>query len=359
MKPETDIEQLEIEGWGDEEEDVIPFRYSITSYGADYPVESLVKRMKTGDIFIPHFQRGYVWNLTDASRFVETLLLGLPVPGIFLSKEYESEKLLVIDGQQRLRTLQYFYEGVFDPKDRVFALRGVQSQYIGVTYKTLEEQDRRRLDDSIIHLTIVRQDEPSDDDSSIYHIFERLNTTGRPLSPQEIRVCLYHGEFNNLLGQLNEDEAWRSIFGKVNPRMRDQELILRFLALYFYSDRYEKPIKGFLNRYMKLNRHLALQSTSEVEKAFLPTVQLISESLGNRAFKPRRALNAAVFDSVMIGVARRLNQGEVTDLDALQTQYRTLLENEDFVRVTQESTSDEENVRRRIELATDFFDDLE
>jgi hypothetical protein len=358
MGLETETEQLEIEGWGDEEEDVIPFRYSITSYGADYPVESLVKRMRTGDIFIPHFQRGYVWNLTDASRFVESLLLGLPVPGIFLSKEYESEKLLVIDGQQRLRTLQYFYDGVFDPIGRVFALRGVQSQYVGVTYKTLAEEDRRRLDDSIIHLTIVRQDEPSDDDSSIYHIFERLNTTGRPLSPQEIRVCLYHGEFNDLLGQLNEDDAWRSIFGRVNRRMRDQELILRFLALYFHSGKYEKPIKGFLNKYMKLNRHLELQSAGEARQAFLPTIRLVYENLGNGAFKPRGALNAAVFDSVMIGVARRLEQGDVADLQSLQTQYQILLSNEDFARVTQESTSDEENVRRRIELATDSFHGL-
>src|SRR5207247_11456077 len=97
---------------GDEEE-VIPFRYSISSYGADYPVDGLVQRLRAGSIFVPSFQRGFVWTLPQASQFVESLLLGLPVPGIFLSKEEKTQKLLVIDGQQRLKTLQFFYDGLW------------------------------------------------------------------------------------------------------------------------------------------------------------------------------------------------------------------------------------------------------
>src|SRR5215210_7821651 len=92
----------------DDFSDVVPFKYSITSYGADYPVDSLVKRLREKDIFVPPFQRAYVWDARRASKFVESLLLGLPVPGIFLSREDDSGRLLVIDGQQRLRTLEYF-----------------------------------------------------------------------------------------------------------------------------------------------------------------------------------------------------------------------------------------------------------
>ena len=356
---QPELEGLEaeqpIEGLASDEEEVIPFQYSITSYGADYPVESLVKRMKNEGIFIPHFQRDYVWNIVDASRFVETLLLGLPVPGIFLSKEYESQKMLVIDGQQRLRTPQYFYDGIFEPSQRVFALRGVQEQFRGLTYKSLCDEDRRRLDDSIIHLTIVRQDKPSDDDSSIYHIFERLNTPGRALSSQEIRACLFRGEFNDLLYELNQDQNWRSVFGRVSRRMRDQELILRFLALYFHCKSYGKPMKGFLNRYMKQNRNLELQSDEQVRQAFISTIQLIHTSIGTTAFKPRRVLNAAVLDAVMIGVARRLESGSVEDQQSLKEHYQSLLEDQQFLEATQESTSDEESVHRRIDLATDAF----
>ena len=107
---------------------------------------------------------------------------------MFLSKEEPTNKLLVIDGQQRLRSLQFFYDRIFGLTGREFKLEGVQDRYDGRTIETLEIEDRRHLDDSIIHATVMRQDIPSDDDSSIYHVFERLNTGGKVLSGQEIRA---------------------------------------------------------------------------------------------------------------------------------------------------------------------------
>ncbi len=92
--------------------DVLP-RFDITSYGADYPVDALVKRFEAGDIEVPQWQRGFVWSRSDASRFIESLLLGLPVPGIFLYVEPTSKKLLVVDGQQRLRSLVAYYNNDF------------------------------------------------------------------------------------------------------------------------------------------------------------------------------------------------------------------------------------------------------
>ncbi|WP_287128389.1 DUF262 domain-containing protein [Candidatus Cyanaurora vandensis] len=207
-----------------EPDEVLPLKYSITSYGADYTIDGLIKRLNHSSIYVPDFQRGFVWKPKQASRFIESLLLGLPVPGIFLSKEKETQKLLVIDGQQRLRTLEYFYNGIFANTKKEFYLEGVQKKFEGLTYKTLTE-DRRRLDDSILHATIIK-DEPSDDESGIYYVFERINTGGTYLQPQEIRSAIYHGRFSKFLRTLNENEEWRSIFGSVNKNMRDQELIL-------------------------------------------------------------------------------------------------------------------------------------
>jgi len=337
----------------------IPLRYKITSYGADYPVDGLVKRIASGDIKIPEFQRGYVWSLTKASSFVESLLLGLPVPGIFLSKEHDTEKLLVIDGQQRLRTLQYFYEGIFRPSGREFALRDVQEDFNGATYKTLADEDRRRLDDSILHATIVRQDEPSEDDSSIYHVFERLNTGGSLLLPQEIRSAMYHGEFNQLLRELNEDKSWRTIFGDVDPRMRDQELILRFFAMYYRGKSYSKPLREFLNAYMGANRHLRFQSAEELRDLFERTISIVLKCIGNEAFRRKRVLNVAVFDSVMVGIAKRLARNDIANLKSLQQRYSDLLANQDFVVATERTTTDEDTVRTRFNLATSAFADVE
>ncbi|GCE93155.1 hypothetical protein NIES46_12040 [Arthrospira platensis NIES-46] len=347
----------------DSDEELLTFKYSITSYGADYPVDSLVKRMKNGSIYVPTFQRGYVWDHREASRFIESLLLGLPVPGIFLAKEQDTQKLLVIDGQQRLKTIQYFYDGVFEPNQKEFSLTKVAHKFDGLTYQTLSEEDRRRLDDSIIPATIVKQDEPSDDNSSIYYIFERLNTGGQQLKPQEIRACIYHGEFNNLLAELNYHQYWRDIYGSPKPdkRMRDQEMILRFLALYFEGDNYQKPMKGFLNDFIGKNRHLHRYDKSEIQLAFIRTIETAYDIWGVRAFKPKNQINAAVFDCIMVGLARRLEKGSIKDKESLDTNYQNLFKSQNFLDVTVNSsrTTEKSTVEKRLEQAINAFKNVQ
>lgn len=336
------------------EEEVLDFTYSITSYGADYPVDMLIKRLKNNNIRIPKFQRGFVWSEKQASRFIESLLLGLPVPGIFFSKDTESADLLVIDGQQRLRSLQYFYEGYFNEK--VFRLKDVQQRFEDKTYKELDEDDRIRLDDSIIHATIVKQDEPTEDNSSIFLIFERLNTGGMLLQPQEIRSAIYPGEFAELLGRLNEDANWREIYGNLSKRMKDQEFILRFFAFHLYSDHYEKPLKGFLNKYMSKNRHLNLHNEKFLSDLFVKTVNYICDVLGKKAFRPKRAINASVFDSIMVGVAKMLDtKRELPSRKNFLKVYYDLLENPEYISATTDATSDEPVVDKRMKLATSRF----
>lgn len=354
-----DVNEDIIDEASDADEEV-PYKYAITSYGADYPVESLVQKLEKGNIFIPFFQRGYVWTHVEASRFVETLLLGLPVPGVFLSKEGESQKLLVIDGQQRLRTLQYFYDGILregPAKDKAFKLKNVQPQYEGKTYKTLPREDQLRLDDSIIHATIVKQDDPEEDESSIYHIFERLNTAGRQLYPQEIRNCIYFGEFNKLLKELNKNSKWRIIYGKESPRQKDLELILRFFAMLFYATQYKRPMKAFLNKYMAANRKLNMNSEDQLTHVFENTINVVAEALPMKAFKPERTLNAAVFDAVMTGIGSRLMTAPITDKHEVNRRYDELLKDDTFVKYYKTATSDEESVRQRLRLSIEAFKD--
>ena len=119
-------------------------KFTITSYGADYTVNTLVKRMKAGAFTIPNFQRRFVWTQKHASKFVKSLLMGLPVPGIFLYKEADTNKHLVIDGQQRLKSLQAFYEGTF--ADKKFRLIGVREPWLNKTYTELDSADELKLD---------------------------------------------------------------------------------------------------------------------------------------------------------------------------------------------------------------------
>ena len=180
---------------GSDDRTVAPVRYAITSFGVDFDVEGLCRRLTRGEIVIPGFQRRFVWNLRQASRFIESLLLGLPVPGIFLSRDFDEDKYVVIDGQQRLKSIQFFREGVFNPTpgsktQRTFELSGVQEEYDGRAYSDLTPTYRRRLDDSVIHATVVKQDAPANDNTSVYLVFDRINTGGLRLSPQEIRSAI-------------------------------------------------------------------------------------------------------------------------------------------------------------------------
>ena len=321
-------------------------RYEISSYGADYDVEGLVKRLRNGDAKIPQFQRGYVWPLKQASRFIESLLLGLPVPGIFLSTEAITKKLLVIDGQQRLTTLLAFYEGIFPSTKKEFSLTDVQPSLEGKTYKTLEDQDRRVLDNAIIHATVVNQSDPQDGGSGIYKIFERLNSSGMLLSPQEIRSAIYGGRLVQLLSDLNANPKWRALFGPVNKRMRDQELIVRFFSLLYQGESYKRPMKTFLNEFMNGFKSLDEAATSTFSKSFLDTVEVIYDSIGVRAFKPASSFNAAVFDAVAVGVAIRLQAGPITDFAAMQDTYTKLVAEDDFKSLTSRSPADDENLAR-------------
>ncbi len=342
---------------GDSE--VAPLGYIISSYGADYTVDGLVKRMREGSVYVPEFQRGFVWDVKDASRFVESLLLGLPVPSIFLSKEADTGKLLVVDGQQRLLSLRYFYDGIWEPTKREFSLRGVDRTFEGKTYKGLRDEDRRRLDDAILHVTVFKQDEPSEDQSGIYQVFERLNSGGKKLNPQEIRSAVHHsGGMRELLRDLNKNPEWRSIYGPEDGRMRDQELVLRFLAFYYEANNYKSPLVNFLNAFMGRHKKLETTRSAEMKGLFSDTIHFIFAAIGPSAFRPVRALNAAVFDSVMVGLARRLKRGAVTDLGQLKTKYEELLRNQEFLDACGRGTAGEERVKTRIGLATTAFSDL-
>ena len=257
---------------------------------------------------------------------MESLLLGLPVPSIFLSKEWDTGKLLVVDGQQRLLSLRYFYDGIWDPTGKEFRLKGVQSEFEGRTYSDLRDENRRQLDDAILHAIVFKQDEPSEDESSVYEVFQRLNSGGKKLTPQEIRSAVHHsGRIRDLLGELNQYPLWREIYGPEDARMRDQELILRFLALLREGENYQKPMVTFLNSYMGKNKNLGDQDAMIMTKNFCGTIDLLHQSVGNRAFRPARALNAAVFDSVMVGTAKRLENGPVIDIQAFREKYDVLL----------------------------------
>ena len=359
----NEMETLGIEEEIEDEEDVevASVRYGITSFGVDFDVEGLRRRIGRGEIVIPPFQRSYVWNLRQASRFIETLLLGLPVPEIFLSRDFDSDKYVVIDGQQRLKSIQFFYDGVFSPSTgadeaKPFKLTGVQKEFQGLTYEALARNDQFRIDNSVIHATVVKQDAPSKDNTSVYHIFDRINSSGTRLTPQEMRSAIYHGKLVDKLSVLNDYPVWRSIFGKVSPRQKDQELILRFLAFFFDAESYKPPMAEFLTQFLGKNRNPGDDYLERTADIFTQTMDAFERALGGSAFRPDRALNAAVFDSMSVALARRIDSTGCTPKpEDTKLAHEALLRDPLYLDAVSRTTANEQSVRTRMAKAAAHF----
>lgn len=348
-------DDIELEPITSEDEDYesAPPDYRISTYPADFTLEVLYSKWKNMEIKIPSFQRSFVWKQVQASKLIESFLVGLPVPAVFLYTERESQDQFVIDGQQRLKSIFYFFEGYFgepeDDKRKIFRLTGLseKSRYYGLTYEELTPEEMRRLKSCVLRSFVIQQLDPNDD-TSMYHIFERLNTGGTLLTNQEVRNCVYHGVFVPFLVELNKAENWRKILGKPVPdtRKKDVELLIRFFAMRDVTA-YEKPMKDYLSRYMRKNRDVVLEARQSAEKVFMDTCDVILEKLGEKPFHVRAGLNAAVYDSVMTVTSKNL---EKIPSD-FNERYRNLLNDPDFDKSTRESTTDKERIATRLDRA--------
>ena len=346
---ELQIQQTEEEE--EEEEDLQPqnIRYDIAAFPTDFTVKVMHQKWEDEQIVIPDFQRRYVWNLPQASRLIESFLLGLPVPQIFLYRERTSPKLLVVDGQQRLATIVKFYKGQFDDK-RVFRLSGIDQRWAGKTYNELNEDDRQHLDDCTLRAIVIQQLTP-DDNSSVYQIFERLNTSGTQLNAMEIRKALYHDQAYDFIESLNKNLQWREIIGlpKAEPRLRDVELVLRVLAL--AHSEYYKPMKQFLTDCMKSVEEAEPEHLEGLKENFAHACSILSNSLGERPFRIGTRLNVAILDAVM-AIAIRSPESLVPDL---KLAFDELKESENFRNSINDHTSDVDKVNDRLATAQEYL----
>ncbi len=307
---EDDLELVQ-----EDEQEEAHIRYEITTYPSDFTLEVLYNRWKTYEIEIPKFQRGFVWSQTAASLLIDSFLMGLPVPTVFFYVD-ETNKSIVVDGQQRLKSIFYFFEGYFGEPDArgkrtVFKLTGLSENnpFSGLTYGDIADtDDGRKLRSSVLRAINIVQLSPKDEKTAMFHIFERLNKGMVPLKPQEIRNCIYRGRFNDLMLKMNKDINWRTILGKKQPdsRQRDVELILRVIALSHSETDYKAPMKEFLNKFMVKHQNADDTWLQGVESAFMGSTETVISLIGERPFRPAGRLNASMLDSVMATIMQNI-----------------------------------------------------
>lgn len=307
---------------------------------------------------IPKYQRRFVWTVKQASLFIESLMLELPIPTLMFYVD-ENENNLIIDGQQRIKSILYFVGAIKKEEAPIkehkylnFKLTGLPSgsPWENKRYTDFSQKDVKKLRDKSLDVTLIRLKNPKDL-TSIFYIFERLNKGGTVLNAQEIRNCIYSGSFNDFMLELNKYENWRKIFTSDADicRQRDVEIILRFFALHDNLENYKKPMKEFLSNYMSdtLIRNMDDEKLANKEKLFKSTVDEIIYHLGERPFHIKNGLNSAVCDAVMIAFAKNLNNIPQN----IDENYKKLINNKSFESYVSKSQNDVNSVIQRIGIA--------
>lgn len=336
-----------------EEEETPAPSFEIFSYPADTTLKGYLQQWDNKQLTIPDFQRAYVWDQTRASKLIESFLLGLPVPPVFLYKPSNAKDFWIIDGQQRIQSIIKFQQGLFN--DIRFRLKGVDKRWLGKTFDDLDESEKFNLETAVLRGIIIQQTSPADH-TSIYHIFERLNTGGIRLNAMEVRMCVY---FSNFLRKIKEEDEnnlnWLDILGVSKPdkRLKGSELLLRVISLYEDVDHYEKPMKSFLNncaiRYKiaeKEHNQRIINIGDEALSKFRVVCKEIIQSLGKKPFHLRGRLNFSALDVTLAVMMRNDN------IENLNDKFKKLISNDDFIENVSYDTSDEKVVKRRFEIAS-------
>lgn len=341
--------------------------YNISSWGADFSYRELINMYEDGDLVKPELQRKYVWGKLEASRFIDSVLLGLPIPSIFLAKT-EDNKMLIIDGYQRIMTVFDYVRGIWSGDDKIFKLSNVKekinTRWKNLAFSELSDSEQRKIKTTTIHAIIFEQRAPKDDDTSLFQIFERINTSGRTLMPQEIRNCVYQGNLNSLLFSLNKNEIWRKLFGneKEDSRMRDLEYILRFLALntpeVMQSTKSNISLKKHLNEFMGKKTNNTESKINDFANDFNETLQLVYEQFGENSFYNvqisdlttiRKRFYPTIFDSIMIATSIAKKIG--ITIENNENKRLNLLRDQDYRRFCSEGTMLIEHINGRVNLA--------
>lgn len=371
------------------EEDELPsiVSYDITVIPNDFNVMTINSLIESNVISIPNFQRNYVWDKKRASKFIESLIIGLPIPQIFLYQKSRNS-YSVIDGQQRLLTMYFFIHKKFPKIGKRSSLRkifdengkipdaifkdenlfddfklsfnkqenGLSHPLNNKTYEELTDEQSSSFNLMPIRCMSIRQNSPSDD-SSIYEIFSRLNTGGINLSPQEIRSCLYASDYYRMLFKVNGNKVWRKIFGKVeeDAKFKDVEIILRSLALYADGVNYTGSMIRFLNKFSKNAQSFSKSTILEHKKMFLSVMKIL-EGISPDNFHSSNRMNISLFESVFVSIALKIKGSMGETIEVCEKNIANLKKDKEFLQLTQHSSSHNESIRKRMNIAFKYFD---
>lgn len=325
----------------------------------DFTVSTINDYINNQHIVIPNFQRGYVWNRTQASRLIESLIIQCPIPVVYLSQNGD-ETLSVIDGNQRLTSISLFL-------NNGFPLTGLSTypELDGLTYSELDPRFQRHIINRTIRcIAILKETHPQ----IKFDVFERLNTGSVRLNSQELRHGIYNGTLMTKVEELAKSSLFKKLTSTGNDnRMKADELVLRYFTLVERYDEYVKPMSVFLNKYAEENRFMAENQVEYLANNFISNLNKCHILYGDYAFKTfdenrkRLKANTALFEAQMLSmntVNPTLQQIEEVNKEDVIDKLELLLQNVDFYNTITKATTDKNVITKRITDYTEFLETI-
>lgn len=345
---------------------------TVKTQNIEYDLETLVKKVKKGIIKLnPDYQRNHRWGIEESSRLMESLILNIPIPTVYLSQDVDVDEEVeddvarysVIDGQQRLTAIYGFMTNDY-------ALGGLDVLELlnGSFYKDLPPFLVRRLEERTIKC--LRIDSTADPQVK-FDIFERLNSGAVQLESQELRNAIYRGKFNDMIKELAQNENFRMLLNidtknaeidnKVK-KMQDVEYVLRFFSyMNNEGENMKKSFKQFMSEQMSKFNTFDEEILSNMRKHFEKVLEMILNKLGKDAFakykieneqlKLQSHFNAAVYDAISIAVSERIKENSNFEItDDMKERIENLFYNEDFINCINGSTNDKSKILNRIKI---------
>lgn len=369
----------------EEETETVVKEYDITATPNDFNILTLFSLIDNGVIKMPPFQRNYVWDEKRASKLIESIILGLPIPQVFLYEQGKNS-FYVIDGQQRLLSIYFFVKQRFPTAEGRLILRqyltgdtkidssilsddqyfknfklklpssanNEKNKFDKLKYETLGEYKNTFDILRTVRSVVIKQNEP-DDDSSIYEIFNRLNTGGQNLSPQEIRMSMYYSPFYKKLIELNSNPKWRRILRQeqADVHFKDVEILLRAFAMLFEYETYSSPMGRFLNTFSKSANGFKPELIDYLDALFVSFLDAC-DNLSETTFGVKFSIS--LFESIFVATCiDAFKKKELVSAKIVNDSVVALKENEDFVNSNQGNVASKANVTARITKAIEML----
>ena len=312
----------------------------------DYAIDFLVQQYRENEFYIPdEYQRQYIWEESDKTRFIESIFLGLPIPFMFFS-DTDDGRCEIIDGAQRTQTLEEFMSNEL----KLSSMKKLTTLE-GFSYNDIPEYFKRKFNKTTMRIIVLS------DDTTVEirkEIFNRINTTGRKAKPIEVRRGSYTGRFMDFVKRCSQNE----IFVKVCPvsenskkRYEDLELVLRFFAFLNNYQNFTHRVDEFLDEFVEKNQDTF--DEKEYEEEFVRMLNFVDKyfPFGFRKTKNAKSTPRVRFEAISVGVALALR--EKPELDPSSMEW---IDSEEFlIHTTTHASNSPKRVSGRIEYVRDIL----